>query len=346
MSAFSLVVNNVSLRPARIWFVILVGLSAMIPAMGQQSAQDRPAVAKVDASIASKEDLTDTRYRIGPGDVLSILVRKSPELSVDAVRVDQRGKIRIPMIEGDIQAACQTESDLADQIATMYLEYKKNPNVAVYVRDFQSRPVAVIGAVNAPAQFRLQRRVRLGELLAFASGPSQRAGRTISVLHSTETYGCRQKSPDAGEAVAADLISTYKLDDTLKGKEEANPFVSSGDIVSIAEADQVYVIGHVMSPQAISLRDKPITISRAIAMSGGPARDASTGKIRITREIGQGKQQIFVDLKAVLNQKAADIILAPNDIVEVPSSTGKAILMSLSGAIAPTLANVPVRMIP
>src|SRR6266550_8714685 len=42
------------------------------------------------ARVASTALSNDTRYRIGPGDVLSILVRKAPELS-GAVRVDQRG---------------------------------------------------------------------------------------------------------------------------------------------------------------------------------------------------------------------------------------------------------------
>src|SRR5204862_4589065 len=52
----------------------------------------------------------DMRYRIGPGDVLTILARKAPELSVDAVRVDQRGMIRIPMVDDEVAAACRTES--------------------------------------------------------------------------------------------------------------------------------------------------------------------------------------------------------------------------------------------
>lgn len=314
--------------------------------MAQQDSQsERGAVAKIGLA-ADGQSSTDSRYRIGPGDVLSIFVRKSPELSVDAVRVDQRGMIRIPMIEGDVPAACRTESDLGEQISSLYLEYKRNPNVAVYVRDFQSRPVAVIGAVNGPGQFRLQRRVRLAELLTFAGGPATRAGRTINIIHTNESDVCGGGSTSAG-AAASDSISVFRLEETLKGKDDANPFVSAGDIVSIPDADQVFIIGHVMQPQAIALRDKPITISRAIAMSGGPARDGTTNRIRIIREVGsQGKQEILVDLKAVLKQKAVDIVLAPNDIVEVPSSAGKTILTSLMGAIAPTLSNVPVRLIP
>src|SRR5215831_19095327 len=69
------------------------------------SAQESGSAAvRVDGASAAANDL---RYRIGAGDVLNIQVRKAPELS-GIVRVDQRGMIRIPMIEGDVQAACLT----------------------------------------------------------------------------------------------------------------------------------------------------------------------------------------------------------------------------------------------
>jgi polysaccharide export outer membrane protein len=298
------------------------------------------------AAIVPAKD--DARYRIGPGDVLAITVRKAPELSMEAVRVDQRGMIRIPMVTDEVRAACLTETDLANQIATLYLEYKNNPSVEVYVREFQSRPVAVIGAVNGAGQFRMQRRVRLLELLTFAGGPSGRAGRLVDVIHSGGPSVCDDAPVKIATGSGLEVPDSYNLPDTLAGKEGANPYVQPGDIISVPEADQVFIIGHVMSPQALSLRDKQMTISRAIAMVGGPARDANTSRVRIIRHItgSEAKQEVFVDLSAVMKQKATDVVLFPDDIVEVPSSTGKTILSALTGAIAPTIANVPIRMIP
>jgi polysaccharide export outer membrane protein len=252
------------------------------------------------------------------------------------------------MIDGDVPAACRTESELASQIATLYLEYKKSPYVEVFVTEFQSRPVAVIGAVNSPGQFRLQRQVRLNELLTFSGGPANRAGRIINIIHTGGPSLCQKEPAGSNNAGPVQELGVFNLDNTLKGKEGSNPFVLPGDIVSLPEADQVFIIGRVLSPQAIALRDKPITISRAIAMSGGPARDANSGRIRIIRQSADSgaKQEIFVDLNAVMKQKAEDVPLIPNDIVEVPASTGKSILAALTGAIAPALTQVPVRMIP
>jgi polysaccharide export outer membrane protein len=329
--------NKALLMACASLFVITLSLTA--------SAQETTpaAVVRVDGASAAN----DVRYRIGPGDVLTIQVRKAPELSGN-VRVDQRGMIRIPMIEGDVKAACRTESELAEQIRTLYLEYKKNPDVEVFVAEFQSRPVAVIGAVNGPGQFKMQRQVRLAEMLTYAGGPASRAGRTINVVHAGGPNICKSDATPTNNGEPVQELSLYKLTDTLQGKEEANPIIEPGDLIVVPEAEQVFIIGHVVSPQAIYLRDKPITVSRAIATAGGTARDASTGKIRIIRQGGDGvsKQEMFVDLKAVLHLQAPDIALMPNDIIEVPGSTGKTVLGALTGAIAPTLTQVPVRMIP
>src|SRR5215831_2597323 len=211
--------RRISRTGRRLWAWLVVagfGLWLHLPVFAQQSPPvEQSAVARIEGPTISDAS-SDVRYRIGPGDVLSINVRKSPELSVDAVRVDQRGMIRIPMIEGDVSAACRTESDLADQITKLYMEYKRNPNVSVYVRDFQSRPVAVIGAINGAGQFRLQRRVRLAELLTFAGGPSSRAGRIVNIIHTSEPYVCPGVPVDPKIAPGSDSISVFKLDDTLK----------------------------------------------------------------------------------------------------------------------------------
>jgi protein involved in polysaccharide export with SLBB domain len=110
--------------------------------------------------------------------------------------------------------------------------------------------------------------------------------------------------------------------------------VQPGDIVQLPEADQVFVIGHVVQPRAIVLKDKIITVSWAIAMAGGAASDGKEDGIRIIREMENGgKQEILVDLKAIRKQKAQDVVLVPNDIVEVGRSTGKTILNILQGAV-------------
>jgi len=206
----------------------------------------------------------------------------------------------------------------------------------------------VIGAVITPGQFRLQRQVRLLELLSFAGGPSEKAGRVIDIIHTGGPSLCRPAGETSTAPTSVQGLGVLELNAIMKGKEGSNPFVQPGDIVSVPEADQVFVIGYVVQPRAIALKDKPITLSRAIAMAGGVQRDGKSSHIRIIRQSGDGeqKQEIIADLKAIEKQKAPDITLLPNDIIAVPSSTGKVILNTLTGAIAPAIANTTLRVIP
>jgi len=318
-------------------------------------AQQAPVVSNDVASKKEKDDVAairaqvsaaDTRYRIGRGDVLEVRVARAPELSREAVRVDQSGMIRMPMLDVDIPAACLTESELAENVAKLYKKYKNDPHVEVFVKEYQSQPVAVIGAVHGPAQFKLQRQVKLLELLSLVGGPADSAGQTIQIVHAGGMARCGE-SGDAVPAEDAAAFVTYKLNDTLRGVAEANPFVQPGDIVSVPQADQIYVLGNVLKPQAIPMKE-PLTVSRAIAIAGGAAPASKKDRVRIIRQVpgSTQKQEIYVDLRAIEKNKAEDVALLANDVIDVPASGAKTLLRSLVGTIVPTMSQLPVRVIP
>lgn len=287
----------------------------------------------------------DDRYRIGPGDVLDIRILNRSNLSRDAVRVEANGMIRMPLIEEEILAACKTEGELARDIAKRYTKYYRNPQVDVFIKDYKSKTVAIIGAVNDQARFELQRRVTLLELLTYAKGPSPKAGQTINVVHAPPQLACEKEGSESEDIASA--FSSYKLSDTLEGKPAANPYLSPGDIVTLPEADQVYVVGNVYTPLTIPLRE-PISLSRAIAMSGGVKQDTKKDKIKITRQEpgSTTRRELIVDLTAIEKKSAEDPVLLPNDIVEVQTSAGKSFLRSLVGGVVPSITQLPVRVVP
>jgi polysaccharide export outer membrane protein len=301
-----------------------------------------PATAQTPPATASSAEQAE-RYRIGPGDVLDVRVYNRPQLSRDTVRVEGNGMIRMPLIEGEIQAACKTEGELAKDISTRYARYYRNLPVDVFIKEYHAREVALIGAVSEQGRYQMQRRIRLLELLTFAKGPSEKAGQTINIVRAPRRDICAT----GGEAAHSEggFIS-LRLNDTLKGAEDANPYVEPGDIVTIPEAEQVYVVGNVYTPKSLPLRE-PITVSRAIAMAGGPLRDSKTDHVRVVRQVDGGSQsEMYVNLNAIAQKKAEDLVLKPNDIVEVPESTGKSLIRSLLGAVTPSVAQLPVRVIP
>ena len=282
-------------------------------------------------------------YRIGPGDVLNIRIYSKPQLAREAVRVEGNGMIRMPLIESDIQAACRTEGELAREISSRYAKFYKNLQVDVFIKEYHSKQVAIIGAVNDQSRFELQRRVRLLELLTYAKGPSPKAGQTINIVHSQSASLCQ--TPDADEIASG--FSSYRLSDTLRGEPSANPYLEGGDIVTLPEADQVYVVGNVFTPLTIALKE-PITLSRAIAMAGGVKLDTKKDKIRIVRqEPGSStKKEMIVDLYAIEKRRAEDPTLSANDIIDVPTSAGKSFLRSLVQGVVPGVGQLPVRVIP
>jgi len=305
------------------------------------------AIGSSGGSAGKAQPSGDTRYRIGPGDVLDVRVARAPELSRDAVRVDQGGMIRMPMLDVDIPAACYTEAELAQNIAKLYKKYKNDPHVDVFVKEFQSQPVAIIGAVRGAAQFKLQRQVRLLEILSLAGGPTEGAGQTIQIVHTGGGPVCEQAGPTSAESNDASSFVAYKLVDTLKGLPEANPLVRPGDIISIPLADQVFVLGNVLKPSAIPLKE-PLTVSKAIAIAGGTAPSTKRDKVRILRQLpgSTQKQEIIVDLKAIEKNKAEDVALIANDVVDVPISGTKSLLRSLLSTVVPSISQLPVRVIP
>ena len=336
------------------WNVYIVALLIVGIAQIAMAQQSQPPAANTEdivkeASVATPANAmvtlnskTDDRYRVGPGDVLDIRFYNRPQLS-GIVRVSMNGKIQMPLIEGEIQAACRTESELAKDIATLYLKYQRNPYVEVLVKEYASTPVAVIGAVDKPGRFQLTRRVRLLELLAYAGGPTDKAGGQIVVAHTGGISVCessREQNSKAG--TASEGFISYNIKETLRGEDQANPWIESGDMVSITEADQAYVVGNVFKPQAVPLKEV-ITVSQAIAMSGGTLPATKSNRIRVLRQMPgtTNRREIMVDLGAIKQQKAEDIALQANDIVDVPTSTGKKILGSLLGAITPAASNLP-----
>ncbi len=316
--------------------LVYVSALAFVVLLTAVSAQAQPS--------SQSTSQTGDRYRIGPGDVLDIRIFNRPQLSRDAVRVEGSGMIRMPLVDGEIQAACKTEGELAQDIKARYLKFYRNPQVDVFIKEYHAREVAVIGAINEQGRYQMQRRLRLLELLTFAKGPSDKAGQSINIVRAPRSGLCNNGATpgeDAGSFVS------LRLNDTLRGEEKANPYVEPGDIVTLPEAAQVYVIGNVYSPKALPMKE-PITVSRAVAMAGGPLRDSKIDKVHIIRQQtgAGGESEIFVDLKAIARKQATDVLLQPNDIVEVRESTGKTMIRSLLGVVAPAMGQLPVRVIP
>lgn len=342
---------KMSKNSKRLLAALLLSLVASSVAAAQATTAAVTAGANQPAASAPASTSGD-RYLIGAGDVLSIRViagKLVPEFTFDAVEVNGCGMIPLASVykedRSEIRASGRTASDLAEELRAFYTKYKRNPQVIVTVKEYNSQPITVIGAVVKPGQFQMRRPVRLLELVQrYAGGKTERAGSRIQLARLPIVNPCEAPAAGVPEEIAFTL---FDINETLSGADAANPFLQPGDVVSVLEAKEAYVVGNVLRPGPVLLNEEGITVSRAIAMSGGTMPDTAREKIRIIRQDPKTKAntEIIFDLKAVDKKKAEDLALLPNDIIEVPVSGGRRLLRSLVGTIVPTVGQLPVQVI-
>ncbi len=303
------------------------------------------------SSASSAAAFNSSTYLIGIGDLLDIRVLNHPEMSKKTRVESERGIVRMPYI-GEIAARCLTESQLSQAVAEKYRKYIKDPQVDVFVEEVVSQPpAAVIGAVDKPGRFQLQRRVRLIELLTYAGGPKlDNAGSVLHLIRSGEKGACANdnvaENGTASEQAIPQLM-TFKLRDLLTGSAEANIYVQPGDVISLPEADQVFVTGLVIKPGPQKLNQR-ITLTQAIGMAGGYTPDAAKKKVRLVRQSPESNNRVeqIVNVEDIEKRKMEDIVLQANDVIEVPNSTGKTILNGIFRTALPgALSTLPYAVI-
>lgn len=231
----------------------------------------------------------------------------------------------VDFVDEPIYALCQNEKNVASQIVKGYSKILRNPQVIVKILDKSGRAVSYLyGAVKFPQRFQITRPVRLNELLILSGGLDERASGDIQVLR-TNTLSCQDNNNLTSKENENILVSRNEQGTTLfkltiaeiiKGKEESNPLILNGDIITVSEAEPIYVVGGVENPRRINARTQ-ITVSRAISSSGGLSKNANLKNIVIYRRTKAETQVIEVDFEKIKSNEAEDIILKKFDIVEI-----------------------------
>ena len=131
------------------------------------SAQSNAAAIQAADKLTSVAKPGNSAYKIGPLDVLDISVFKVPDLN-KSVQVAEGGTINYPLI-GDVPAAGKTahelEHDLTEKLGGKYL---KNPQVTVFVREYNSQRVTVTGSSKQTGIYPIKGNTTLLQVLALA----------------------------------------------------------------------------------------------------------------------------------------------------------------------------------
>ncbi len=293
-------------------------------------------------SPSTETPVPPSDYVIGSEDVLNISVFNVPELSGLVTRVANDGTITLPLI-GRIQAANLTPAQLRNELEKDWAKkYLQDPQVTVFLQEFHSRPVSVIGAVERPGLYPLTGPRTLVEMLSLAGGLAKRgtapAGRFVYVTRKSRfedlpsVEGLQQVARDKVEIDLRLLL--YSHEDAL------NIEIKPLDIISVSRADVVYVGGDgVRKPGAFVLEDRDnVTVLQALAMAEGLTPNAAKSDARIIRTATDGSRTMIpINLKRVMKGDSPDPTLAANDILFVPDSAQKALLKGGATTVVSTL---------
>jgi polysaccharide biosynthesis/export protein len=268
---------------------------------------------------------------IGTGDLLHVDVFDVPELSRD-LRVGDTGDISFPLIPGKFQAAGLTPYELEEKIAQLLVEngLVSHPQVSVLLREQNSQPVSVVGAVNHVMIYQVMRPTTLLEVLAAAGGITDDAGNEVIITRPLREPGQHLEPTSTGAAAAKNNQTiSIRLQDLLdSGDSSYNIQVFGGDVVSVPRAGIVYVMGAGVAQQGgyiMQGHGEQITVLRAIAMAHGLTgfAKADDAVILRTNPITGKRDEIPVHIKKITHHKEDDVALDSNDILYIPDSFGK-----------------------
>jgi polysaccharide export outer membrane protein len=251
----------------------------------------------------------DYTYSVGPKDLITISVFDVPELNITA-RISEDGAITLPLL-GRVEVGGLTRFQLEKKLAALLEErYLKNAQVTVFIKEYQSKMVSIIGEVEKPGSYELIGKQSLLQMLSTAGGLSKTASDRIIVIRQYKS----------GKTSSLEI----NLDELMvKGNPTMNIPLQPGDIINVPGERylDIYVFGQVKDPGHLKVKKNgPITLLKIIAQAGGFAERARKSAVTITRRVNGKDIKTKVNVKKILKGKKPDFILKNNDIVYVPES--------------------------
>jgi polysaccharide export outer membrane protein len=260
-------------------------------------------------------------YKVGPGDVLQIVVWDHPELAAalgqppsnsrpaDAMPgflIDERGDIQFPYA-GNLHVAGKDAGTIQRELLQRLSKVYQKPEVTVRVASFRNATVYVDGEVRTPGTQSINDvPLSLTNAIGLSGGFTTTADRSrVDLIRNGTTY-------------------TLNIDDLIKrGRNPADIYLQPGDTVRVSarEDSGVYVMGEVNKPATVlPLRNGSLTLSQAISDGGSFDSNTAAGQqLFVIRNSTSDSPQIYhLDATSPVAMLLANQFeLQPKDIVYV-----------------------------
>ncbi len=311
-----------------LYLSLLLVMSIVAPARDSAPVQ---APARANASMIGKEEIGPIQYLLGPGDQISIHVIDLDDVSDKPVRIDATGYIDLPLV-GRIGAGGLTVDQLRTVLATRLAKFIQDPQIAINILEYHSQPVSIVGAVSSPGIHQLTSPKRLLDVISLAGGLTKDAGARLLITRQVQ-WGVLPLPGAHLDSSGGFSTADVSVDSLTKAENPAeNIFVRPNDVISVPKADIVYVLGQVKKSGGFAIDSRQsISLLRAVAMAEGLDKDAAPKRARILRatEISgsnveaDATHEVAVNLQEILEGKAPDQQLHPNDILYIPDNLAR-----------------------
>ncbi len=248
---------------------------------------------------------------VGPGDLLSISVTGSPELS-RSYRVAADGSISLPLLSKNIHVSGLLSPAISAAISNELVRERVlvAPIVSAAVLDYRSRTVSIVGSVKMPTTLQALGNMTLLDAIARAQGIAPDAGPEIIVSTDAASGGHNVLRVPVKALLAG---SDPSLNMTLHGGEE----------IRVPEAPKLYVVGNVKMPGTYPLTDlEGSSVLKVLAQSQG-VLPYTAKEAYVYRAVpgSKNREEIGIELNKILHRKTPDFQLQPNDILYIPDNS-------------------------
>jgi polysaccharide export outer membrane protein len=224
------------------------------------------------------------------------------------------GKINVPLV-GPLEVTGMSVTEVRAKIkdALVAGEFFKDPQVSVDVLQVAPGYISLFGEVQSPGRFQILAPINLAAALALAGGETAQAGNEIEVKH-------------AGDGRNEVENVHYDKEQTKDNKGDTP--IAPGDIVTVRRAGIIYVLGSVHRPGGyLMLNRGSLDLLEALSLAGTEL-EASTDSIRVRHRDGDRLVEVTVKLSAMTSGKTFSPSLGDKDIVYVPSSKLKSVMVN------------------
>ena len=292
----------------------------------EQQAREQRALEDISALMQTAQP-----YRIGVGDVLSIVVWDHPELSATMLppqpaagmgpigvaaspmqpgagfEVDHNGMLDFPYA-GRMKVLGLTPNEMHTLLTTRLASYLREPKVTLKVQHYRSQRVYVDGEVKLPGVQPINDiPMTLTEAINRAGGMNPLADQSRVLLTRAHT---------------SYVINLPQL--VQRGINPARILLADGDLLRVMSRDdnKVFLSGEVSSPRALPMRNGRLTLNEALGEAGGinPVTGDARKVYVVRRSVGSSRvYQLDANAPGAL-AVAEGFELQPKDVVFVAAT--------------------------